>query len=75
MEVQLYVLFEMHDQDLNSSIQFENTMSPTWMQVIIIYNTSEPSQYEYKVHITVPPLTKGGYCYKKNFQVRHVRSL
>ena len=59
MEVQLYVLFEMNDQDLNSSIQFENTMSPTWMLVIIIYNTSEPSQYEYKVHITVSPLTKG----------------
>ena len=27
MEVQLYVLFEMHDQGLNSSIQFENIMS------------------------------------------------
>ena len=53
MAVQLYALFEMHDQGLNSSIQFENIVSPTWMLVIIIYNTSEPSQYKYKVHITV----------------------
>ena len=59
MEVQLHALFEMHDQGLNSCIQFDNTMSPTWMLVMIIYNTSEPSQYKYKVHITVSPLTKG----------------
>ena len=59
MEVQLYVLFEMHDQGLNSSIQFEIPCHPTWMLVIMIHNTSEPLQYKYKVHITVSPLTKG----------------